>query len=87
MITDSLFRTKDLEIRKKFNSLVQSAKYKNVETHIFSSLHSSGEKLNSLTGIAAILKYSMPLEDEDEDENDIIEENFRTKIADRRVNL
>lgn len=48
----------------------------NVRVSIFSSLHNSGEKLNKLTGIAAILKFPMALDDEEMDENEEIVENF-----------
>lgn len=59
-------------------------KRKNVDTLIFSCLHSSGEKLNSLTGIAAILRFPMELDDEEMEESDSpIIEDFRTKFEDR----
>lgn len=34
------------------------------EVHIFSGMHASGEQLNQLTGIAAVLRFPLPdLED------------------------
>lgn len=83
MISDSLFRTKELLQRKKFTNLVDISKKKGIDVLIFSSLHSSGEKLNNLTGIAAILKFPMALESEEMDEQEEIVENFRVRLEDR----
>jgi len=64
---------------------VDNSNSKGIETIIFSSLHSSGEKLNNLTGIAAILKFPMALENEEMEENEEIIENFRIKIEERET--
>jgi len=62
---------------------VDNSNRKGIDTVIFSSLHSSGEKLNNLTGIAAILKFPMALENEEMEEDEEIIENFRIKIEER----
>lgn len=66
LISDELFRCKNVAERKKYVSLVESVKESGGDVRIFSSLHVSGEQLGQLTGIAAILRFPMPeLSDED----------------------
>ncbi|XP_022917712.1 protein pelota [Onthophagus taurus] len=68
LISDNLFRCKNLALRKEYVQLVESVKESGGEVKIFSSMHISGEQLEQLTGIAAILRFPMPELDE-EDEN------------------
>jgi len=71
LISDNLFRSSDIITRKRYVSLVESVKDNAGEVKIFSSLHVSGEQLNQLTGVAAILRFPMPeLEEETSDEDD-----------------
>jgi hypothetical protein len=74
LITDSLFRSKELSERKKYVNIVDRVRDNNGQVKIFSSLHVSGEQLMQLTGVAAILRFPMPdLEDEslsDSDDDD-----------------
>ncbi|KAI8539470.1 hypothetical protein RHMOL_Rhmol09G0185700 [Rhododendron molle] len=64
LITDELFRNADVVTRKKYVNFVKSVKASGGTTHIFSSMHVSGEQLAQLTGIAAILRFPLPdLED------------------------
>lgn len=64
LITDELFRNSDIPTRQKYVNLVDSVKKSGGTTHIFSSMHVSGEQLAQLTGIAAILRFPLPdLED------------------------
>ncbi|XP_059628682.1 protein PELOTA 1 [Cornus florida] len=64
LITDELFRSADIAARQKYVKLVNSVKASGGTTHIFSSMHVSGEQLAQLTGIAAILRFPLPdLED------------------------
>lgn len=52
LISDKLFRVNDVAKRRKYAALV------------FSSMHVSGEELNKLSGIAAVLRFPLPeLED------------------------
>uniref|UniRef100_A0A7N0TDQ9 Protein pelota homolog n=1 Tax=Kalanchoe fedtschenkoi TaxID=63787 RepID=A0A7N0TDQ9_KALFE len=60
LITDELFRSADVETRKKYVNLVESVKDSGGEVHVFSSMHVSGEQLAQLTGIAAILRFPLP---------------------------
>lgn len=72
MLADSLFRSQNVEIRKKYVKLVESVRDQNGTVLIFSSMHVSGEQLAQLTGCAAILRFPMPdIDDEPvEDEED-----------------
>ncbi|XP_075485388.1 protein PELOTA 1 [Primulina tabacum] len=64
LITDELFRNSDIPTRQRYVNLVDSVKNSGGTTHIFSSMHVSGEQLAQLTGIAAILRFPLPdLED------------------------
>ena len=64
LITDELFRCADIPTRRKYVDLVESVKAGGGEVYIFSVMHVSGEQLQQLTGIAAILRFPLPdLED------------------------
>ncbi|KAF7283301.1 pelota mRNA surveillance and ribosome rescue factor [Rhynchophorus ferrugineus] len=69
LISDKLFRCNDVKLRKEYISLVDSVREAGGDVKIFSSMHISGEQLEQLTGIAAILRFPMPeLEDSDDEE-------------------
>ncbi|VEN50420.1 unnamed protein product [Callosobruchus maculatus] len=78
MISDNLFRCKDVNERKEYVKLVDSVRENGGDVKIFSSLHISGEQLDQLTGIAAILRFPMP-ELEDSDDSDEEKEMEDTK--------
>ncbi|GAB4814633.1 hypothetical protein N2152v2_001679 [Parachlorella kessleri] len=66
LITDTLFRTTDTAKRKQYVQLVDEVEAGGGEVSIFSGMHASGEQLNQLTGIAAILRFPLPdLEDQE----------------------
>ncbi|XP_026329495.1 protein pelota [Hyposmocoma kahamanoa] len=66
MISDKLFRCQDIQQRKEYVALVDSVRENGGDVRVFSSMHVSGEQLDQLTGIAAILRFPMPeLEDSD----------------------
>ncbi|KAI3630251.1 hypothetical protein MIR68_011686 [Amoeboaphelidium protococcarum] len=66
LISDTLFRAADVPTRKKHIKLVEEVEGFGGQVFIFSSQHASGEQLDQLTGIAAILKYPAPqIEDDD----------------------
>lgn len=71
LICDSLFRSQEINERKRYVKIVDEVKENSGTVRIFSSLHVSGEQLRQLTGIAAILRFPMPdiedLSDSDED--------------------
>lgn len=60
MLSDMLFRSNNLALRKKYSQLLYQVKKYGSDVRIFSSMHMSGQQLNQLTGIAAILKFELP---------------------------
>lgn len=60
LITDSLFRSSDVEQRKKYVSLTEQAKSMGATVVTFSTQHVSGEQLDLMGGIAAILRFPLP---------------------------
>lgn len=71
LISDELFRSSDVKKRRVYVDLVESIRESGGEVKVFSSLHVSGEQLNQLTGLAAILRFPMPdIEDDDSSDDD-----------------
>ncbi|XP_012251512.2 protein pelota [Athalia rosae] len=67
LISDKLFRCQDIALRKQYVNLVDSVRESGGDVKIFSSMHVSGEQLDQLTGVAALLRFPMTeLEDESE---------------------
>ncbi|VDB85448.1 unnamed protein product [Peniophora sp. CBMAI 1063] len=62
LISDELFRASEPEIRKKYVALVEEVRGKGAEVLMFSSMHESGQQLNQITGIAAILTFPLDIE-------------------------
>ncbi len=73
LISQSLFRAQDVAVRKRYVQLVESTKEFGGEVTIFSDANEGGKRLESLSGVAAILTY--PLPDLDEDENELADED------------
>ncbi|XP_077350178.1 protein pelota homolog isoform X1 [Lithobates pipiens] len=67
LVTDELFRHQDVPTRSRYVRLVDSVKDNGGTVRIFSSLHVSGEQLNQLTGVAAILRF--PVADGSDEES------------------
>ena len=70
LVTDTLFRNADVATRKKYVTLVEEVQGGGGVVHLCSSLHSSGEQLKQLTGVAAVLRFPVPDIDEDEPEDE-----------------
>ncbi|CAG2172412.1 unnamed protein product [Oppiella nova] len=68
LISDKLFRCANVAERKRFVALVDSVRENGGEVKLFSSLHVSGEQLDQLTGVAAILRF--PMQDLDDEPDD-----------------
>ncbi|KAF7792913.1 hypothetical protein EIP86_004015 [Pleurotus ostreatoroseus] len=79
LISDELFRSDDPKERKKYVQLVEDVKQKGAEVLIFSSMHESGQQLNQLTGIAAILTFPLDIEIVEAEEKEAKEEEERRK--------
>ncbi|KAF9974368.1 hypothetical protein BGZ73_002219 [Actinomortierella ambigua] len=69
LVTDELFRSADIAKRRQYIALVENARATGAKVFVFSSLHVSGENLNQLTGVAAILNFPIPDMDEEEEEH------------------
>lgn len=66
LISDKLFRINNVAKRKKYADLVEGVREAGGEALLFSSMHVSGEQLNNLSGIAAVLRFPLPeLEDQE----------------------
>jgi len=65
LLSDKLFRSDDIETRRKYIKLVEDVRSMGGKVLIYSSLHNTGEQLNQLTGVAAILSF--PMEEPDSD--------------------
>jgi len=71
LISDKLFRAQDVSRRKKFVKLVDDVREFGGDVKIFSSMHVSGEQLDQLTGVCAILRFPMQeLDETDSDSSD-----------------
>lgn len=87
LLSDSLFRCKDFEKRKVYNELAEKVKEFGGEVMIFSSLHTSGEKLNNLSGIAAILRFPLNLDYLDDEEEEEKKDNNEEIYHDEKEDL
>lgn len=64
LLSDALFRVRDVAKRRRYAGLVEAVRSTGGEALVFSSLHESGEQLNLLSGVAAVLRFPLPeLED------------------------
>jgi len=71
LISDKLFRANKVSERKKYVDLVDRVREFGGDVKIFSSLHVSGEQLEQLTGLCAILRFPMAeLEETDDEDSD-----------------
>ncbi|KAJ8063218.1 hypothetical protein OCU04_008454 [Sclerotinia nivalis] len=77
LINNELFRSQEIQVRKRWVRLVDKVKEEGGEARILSSDHESGKRLAGLGGIAAILTY--PLEDLDEESEDEKEDHVPVK--------
>jgi len=77
LISDELFRASDPKLRKKYVELVERVQQKGAEVVMFSSMHESGQQLNQLTGIAAILTFPLDVEVVEAEEKEAREEEKR----------
>ncbi|KAI9650893.1 Translation factor pelota [Ciborinia camelliae] len=68
LISNKLFRSQEIGVRKRWVRLVDKVKEDGGEAKVLSSDHESGKRLEGLGGIAAILTY--PIYDLDEDEEE-----------------
>ncbi|KAJ3550047.1 hypothetical protein NMY22_g647 [Coprinellus aureogranulatus] len=77
LISDDLFRSSDPATRKRYVEMVEEVQSKGGEVIIFSSMHESGQQLNQITGIAAILTFPLDIEVAEAEEREEAEERKR----------
>jgi len=73
MVTDELFRNSDVRMRRQYVDLVEACQAKGGKVHVFSAMHVSGQQLQQLSGIAAVLRFPLPdldLDDESDDDEE-----------------
>ncbi|KAM3424890.1 Protein DOM34 like [Cercospora zeina] len=68
LISNALFRSQEVDTRRKWVRVVDEVKDQGGEVRVLSSMHESGKRLEGLGGIAAILTF--PIEDLDEGDGD-----------------
>lgn len=77
LISNGLFRSQEIEVRKRWVKLVDDVKAEGGEVRVLSSMHESGRRLESLGGVAVILTWGIEGLDEvvggdgDEDEEEV----------------
>ncbi|KAK9906404.1 hypothetical protein WJX75_001282 [Coccomyxa subellipsoidea] len=68
LLSDTLFRVNDVAKRRAYAQLVEGVRESGGEALVFSGAHVSGEQLDQLSGVAAILRFPLPdLEDQELD--------------------
>ncbi|KAJ3167532.1 hypothetical protein HK101_011751 [Irineochytrium annulatum] len=70
MVTDELFRSADIPTRRRYIALVETVRAQGGAVLVFSSLHTSGEQLSQLTGVACICTFPLPQLEDDAEEED-----------------
>ena len=70
LLADSLFRVQHVAKRAQYVELVEACKAAGATVHIFSDLHASGEQLSKLGGVAALLRFPLPIEELFNDDDD-----------------
>ena len=63
LLADTLLRARTVQERARYVALVDEAKAGGATVHVFSDLHASGEQLANLGGIAALLRFPLPVDD------------------------
>lgn len=59
LLTDTVFRTRDIKLRKMWVRATEEVVASGGRVHFFSSAHASGGQLEQLTGAAAILRFPL----------------------------
>ena len=84
LISDKLFRAQNIEKRKYYVAMHYQAVRNGLSAVVFGSMSAAGQRLNDLTGVAAILRFEMPTLDdlvEGEDEGDLDSEEDEGEIG------
>jgi len=80
LISDHLFRSKNITVRKQYVAIAEDAEKNGIKVNIFGSQNPSGQRLKDMTGIAAILKFALPeLDDIEEDEENSSDDDSKSQ--------
>ncbi|KAL3920606.1 MAG: hypothetical protein SGILL_003180 [Bacillariaceae sp.] len=79
LVTDELFRSSKVKTRREYVDLVEDVRASGGKVYVFSTMHISGQQLQQVSGVAAILRY--PLPDLDELEEQAEEEPYYSSEA------
>lgn len=82
LVTDELFRSADLKTRRKYVKLVESVRESGGNVYIFSSMHVSGQQLQQVSGVAALLRFPMPDLEELEEQAARLEQQHQLEAMD-----
>ena len=64
-------RAADAEERRRYASIMEDVTGSGGDVKIFSSLHVSGQRLEQLSGVAALLRFPCPQLEDDEFDSDL----------------
>ena len=67
LIINGILNSHNFDIRKKYQAMIKEMEQDGVEVFIFNEDHVSGQKLKDITGLAAILRYELDLEELEDD--------------------
>lgn len=67
MISDALFRNASVQVRKEYVDFVQEVKDSGSTVYVFSSGHTTGQKLTELADIAANLRFQVEYDEVEDD--------------------
>jgi protein pelota len=59
LVTDKLFRSANAALRRKYAGMVDIVRQSRGTVHVFSEKHITGQQLNQLGGVAAMLRYAV----------------------------
>jgi protein pelota len=59
LLSDKLFRAKNIEQRRFYVKMYEQAHRDGLEVVLFGATNAAAQRLNGLTGVAAILRYEM----------------------------
>ena len=87
LISDHLFRSKNVNVRKQYVAIAEDAERNGIKVNIFGSQNPAGQRLKDMTGVCAILKYALPeleeiSEPEDNNSSDEEEEKINVELLD-----
>ena len=84
LVSDHLFRSKNTGVRREYVQLAEKTERNGIKVVIFSSMNPTGQRLKDLTGVAAILRFSLPGLDDIEELDYDSEEELRKEFEEEK---